>query len=170
MTGTPSLFVVNELFRHNYWARERQLEACASLTEEQFRRPLGNSFSSIRDTLAHLVAAEWLWLECWRGRPSRPLLSPEEFPTLAALSERWHKVELEMTQYLATLSEEALTAPATYTDPAGQSWTYTLWRMILHLLNHQSYHRGQVATLLRQLGVKPPEVGFLTAYDMGPDT
>jgi uncharacterized damage-inducible protein DinB len=159
--------VVNELFRYNYWARDRQLEACESLTEDQFLRPPGSSFSSIRDTLAHLVAAEWLWLECWRGRPSRPLLSPEEFPTLASVSERWHKVELEMTEYLATLSEEALAGPATYTDPVGRSWTYTLWRMTLHLLNHQSYHRGQVTTLLRQVGIRPPEVDFLTAHDMG---
>jgi uncharacterized damage-inducible protein DinB len=170
MTGTPSLLMINELFRYNYWARDRQFQACESLTEEQFLRPLGSSFSSIRDTLAHLVAAEWLWLECWRGRPSRPLLSPEEFPTLAVMRERWRLVELEMTEYLAMLSEEALAAPATYTDPAGQSWTYTLWRMILHLLNHQSYHRGQVATLLRQLGVKPPEVDFLAAHDMGLDS
>jgi uncharacterized damage-inducible protein DinB len=49
----------------------------------------------------------------------------------------------------------------------GQTWTYTLWRMMLHLLNHQSYHRGQIATLLRQLGIQPPEVDFLVAHDMG---
>lgn len=167
MTGTPSLLVVNELFRYNYWARDRQLQACESLTEEQFLRPLGSSFSSIRDTLAHLVAAEWLWLECWRGRPPQPMLSPEEFPTLAALSERWHRVESEMKEYLVALSEEALPRPATYVSPTGESWTYTLWRMMLHLLNHQSYHRGQVATLLRQVGIQPPEVDFLAAHDMG---
>ena len=39
--------------------------------------------------------------------------------------------------------------------------------MMIHLLNHQSYHRGQVATLLRQLGLKPPQVDFLVAHDMG---
>src|SRR5258708_182181 len=78
MTGTPSLIVVNELFRYNYWARDRQLKVCESLTVEQFLRPLSSSFPSIRDTLAHLVAAEWFWLECWRGRPAQPMLSPEE--------------------------------------------------------------------------------------------
>jgi uncharacterized damage-inducible protein DinB len=39
--------------------------------------------------------------------------------------------------------------------------------MMLHLLHHQSYHRGQVATLLRQLGIQPPDVDFLTAHDLG---
>ena len=143
MTGAISLSLVNELFNYNYWARDRHLQACAAITEGQFLRPLGGSFPSIRDTLAHLVAVEWLWLE------------------------RWRIVESEMRQYLASLSEETLERPVTYINPKGQTWTYTLWSMILHLLNHQSYHRGQVATLLRQLGIQPPEVDFLVAHDMG---
>jgi uncharacterized damage-inducible protein DinB len=166
-TGTVSLSLVKELFDYNYWARDRQLQTCAALTEEQFLRPLGSSFPSIRDNLAHLVAAEWLWLKCWRGLPPLPLLSPEEFPTIAAVSDRWLVVESEMRLYLAGLSEQTLAGPITYVNPEGESWTYTLWRTMLHLLHHQSYHRGQVATLLRQLGIQPPEVDFLVAHDLG---
>jgi len=165
MTETIPLSVVNELFNHNYWARDRQLQACAALTEDQFLRPLGSSFPSVRDTLAHLVAVEWIWLERWRGRSPRSLLPPEDFPTVAAVSERWHQVESEMRQYLASLSEEALANPITYVNTRGQTWTYILWRMMLHVLNHQSYHRGQVTTLLRQLEVQAPEVDFLVAHD-----
>ncbi|MGB8012853.1 MAG: DinB family protein [Terriglobales bacterium] len=162
-----SLAFVNELFNYNYWARDRVLQSCATLTGEQFLRPLGNSFPSIRDTLAHLVAAEWIWLERWRGRSPRALLSAEEFPTLASVSERWRMVEAEMRAYLATLSEETLESTVTYVNSKGETWTYDLWRMMVHLLNHQSYHRGQVATLLRQLGMKPLTVDFLVAYDLG---
>ncbi len=167
MSGTMSLAFVNELFNYNYWARDRVLQSCATLTGEQFLRPLGNSFPSIRDTLAHLVAAEWIWLERWRGRSPRALLSAEEFPTLASVSERWRMVEAEMRAYLATLSEETLESTVTYVNSKGETWTYDLWRMMVHLLNHQSYHRGQVATLLRQLGMKPLTVDFLVAYDLG---
>lgn len=167
MPETPSLSAVNELFRHNYWARDRHLQACESLTGEQFLRPLGSSFPSIRDTLAHLVAAECFWLDSWRGRPLGPSMSPEEFPTLAVVNERWRKVECEMWNYLAGLSEDALLRPITYMDPDGKTWTHVLWRMMMHLLHHQSYHRGQIATLLRQLGVQPPDVDFLTAHDLG---
>jgi uncharacterized damage-inducible protein DinB len=162
---SPAAF--KELFDHNYWARDRQLQACAALTQEQFVRPMGGSFPSLRDTLAHLVAVEWIWLERWRGRPPRSLLPAEEFPTLAAVSERWRAVEREMREYLAGLSEEALERPATCVDTRGRTWTYPLWRMIFHLLNHQSYHRGQIATLLRQLGAQAVGVDFLIAHDMG---
>jgi uncharacterized damage-inducible protein DinB len=98
-----SLSALNELFAHNYWARDRQLQACAALNGEQFLRPLGSSFPSVRDTLVHLLAVEWLWLERWRGRSPRTLLPCEEFPTLAAVCERWHGVEQEMTRYLVAL-------------------------------------------------------------------
>lgn len=158
---------LRELFDYNYWARDRQLETCATLTEEQFLRPLGGSFSSLRDTLAHLVAVEWLWLERWRGRSPKSPPLPEASPTLAAVADRWRAVEIEMRQYLAGLSDEALERAETYVSTRGEAWTYPLWRMILHLLNHQSYHRGQVTMLLRLLGAQPARVDFLVAMDAG---
>jgi uncharacterized damage-inducible protein DinB len=72
-----------------------------------------------------------------------------------------------MREYLATLTEEALEGTVPYLNFKGETWTYTLWRMMVHLVNHQSYHRGQVATLLRQLGIQPLQVDFLLAHDMG---
>ena len=162
-----SLSVLEELFAHNYWARDRQLRTCASLTNEQFLRPLGNSFPSLRDTLVHLLAVEWLWLERWRGRSPRVLLAPEEFASVAVVNERWNIVEREMKQYLGTLSAESLEQPTTCMSTRGNTWTYPLWRMIVHFLDHQTYHRGQVTALLRQLGIQPPKVNFLDAQDAG---
>jgi uncharacterized damage-inducible protein DinB len=158
---------LQELIDHNYWARDRQLRACAALTEEQFLRPLGSSFSSVRDTLAHLAEVEWLWLERWRGRSPRAMPAAREFPSLAAVSERWHTVEGELRAYLGGLDGSALERPFTYVNLKGETWTYVLWRAVFHLLNHQSYHRGQVTAQLRMLGVAPPQVDFLLAHDMG---
>jgi uncharacterized damage-inducible protein DinB len=162
-----SLDAMRELFDYNYWARDRQLEACAVLTEEQLLRPMGSSFSSLRDTLAHLVAVEWLWLERWRGHAPKALPPPEDLPTLASIAGRWNTVERDMRAYLAGLSEEALSLPVTYVGTRGNVWTYPLWRMHMHLLNHQTFHRGQVTTLLRQLGAVPARVDFLVALDAG---
>lgn len=167
MASPISLSTLNELFAHNYWARDRQLEACAALTDEQFLRPLGNSFPSVRDTLVHLLAVEWLWLERWRGRSPRVLLAPGEFSTLAAVCERWHDVEKEMKRYLVALPDKALEQPMTCVSTRGNTWTYALWRMMVHFLEHQTYHRGQVTALLRQLGVQPPKVDFLDAQEAG---
>ncbi len=165
MNGIVPLAVLHELFDQNYWARDRQLQACTALSEEQFARPLGGSFPSLRETLAHLLLAEWLWLERWEGRSPKALPSVQDFPTLTIITERWREVEREMRRYLAGLNEEALATTATYVSTRGNSWAYPRWRMILHLLHHQTYHRGQVTNMLRQLGVQPPKVDFLDGLD-----
>ena len=160
-----SLDTLRELYDYNYWACDLQLEACSQLGEEQFVRPMGNSFSSLRDTLVHLLGAEWLWLERWRGRSPRNTIPVEEVPMLRAIQTRWQQVEQELRNYLATLSTDALAHSITYTNLRGETWTYPLWQTLYHLVNHQSYHRGQVTTLLRQLGATPVPVDFLVYLD-----
>lgn len=156
---------LEEFFDYNYWARDRQLEACSEVSGDQLVRPLGNSFSSLRDTLVHLVGAERCWLERWRGRTCRSLIPVEEIPTLSAIGERWHEVERDMRGFVAGLSDEALARPLTYVSLRGQTWTYPLGQTVHHLLNHQTYHRGQITTLLRQLGARPVGIDFLRYFD-----
>lgn len=160
-----ALATLRELFDYNYWARDRQLEACAALTEEQFLRPMGSSFSSLRDTLAHLVGAECVWLERWLGRSPRTLPGAEGLNNLAAIQARWREVERGVRQYLAGLNEQALARSLSYVNFKGATWTYPLWRTLIHVVNHQTYHRGQVTTLLRQLGARPAPIDFLVAHD-----
>jgi uncharacterized damage-inducible protein DinB len=167
MSTLPKLVVLNELFRYNSWARDRQLQVCAGLTEDQFLRALGGSFPSLRDTLAHLLAVEWIWLERFQGRSPKTLPAPAEFPNLAALTLRWQTVERDMRAYLAGLTEETLEAPISIVSTRNQARTFELWRMLQHLLHHQSYHRGQVTAILRQLGVTPPQVDFLDGVEAG---
>jgi uncharacterized damage-inducible protein DinB len=71
-----------------------------------------------------------------------------------------------MREYVAGLTGETLDRSATFVTTRGKTWTFELWRMIMHLLQHQSYHRGQVTALFRQLGVPPPTVDFLDAHAM----
>jgi uncharacterized damage-inducible protein DinB len=159
--------VIREGVNYNYWARDRQLQTCASLSVEQFLRTVGGSFPSVRDTFAHMVAVERIWLERWRGKSPKSLIPANDFPTLAVVVERWGTVERDIREYLAGLDEAALARPVTYINIRGEEWTYPLRRMIVHLLNHQSCHRGQVATILRMLGIQPPAVDFLVGQDMG---
>ncbi len=155
-----SLATFRELFDFNWWARDRQLAACAALTPEQLLQPVGGSFASVRDTLAHLVAAEWLYLERWQGRSPTAMPPAAEFPTLDSIRERWRGIEVLLRSVLAGLDDHQLARPITYTNIRKQTKTLLLWQMMYHLLNHQSYHRGQVTTQLRLLGAAPPAVDF----------
>ena len=112
-----------------------------------------------------MLAVEWLWLERWRGNSPKTLLSPDDFPNLLSVRERWDSVEKEMRAFLENLKEEELGLVKTYMSTRGNSWTYPLWQMMYHLLNHQSYHRGQVTTLLRLLNIRPARVDYLEGLD-----
>ena len=160
-----SLEVLRELYDYNFWARDQQLSVCAALTDEQLAHPLGSSFGSMRDTLKHLLGAEWVWTERFHGRDVRSVSFLKEVETVAAMRERWAEVEMNLRRFLSALQPEALAVPLTYRNFAGETWTYPLWQTLVHLVNHGTYHRGQIAMALRQLGVKPPGIDFLVYYD-----
>lgn len=162
-----SVTSIREIYEYNYWARDRQLEVCQELNETEFSRPMGNSFSSLHDTLVHLLFAEWIWLERFCGRSPRTLPSWRSQPqALPSIVQHWAVVEAGMRKYLAKIDHETLLRPLTYVNMEGKEWTYVVWQVLFHLANHQTYHRGQITTLLRQVGKTPPPVDFLVYFDL----
>jgi uncharacterized damage-inducible protein DinB len=156
---------IRELYGYNRWANRRTLQASAKLASEAFVRPMGNSFSSVRDTLTHILSAEWIWLERWQGRFPTDMLDPAKFPSAQTLNSRWQTVEQDYHQFLHTLTPEWLREDLDYINRAGQRFSYPLWQQLVHVVNHSSYHRGQVTTLLRQLGAEAVSTDFLLYYD-----
>jgi uncharacterized damage-inducible protein DinB len=156
---------VRQLYEYNRWANARTLDAVAALTAEQFTQDLSNSFGSVRNTLVHILAAEWVWLRRWQGTSPRAFLEPQEFPDLAALRRRWHEIECEQTGFVNSVSDAALAQVLSYTNMQGEVWRYPLRQMMQHVVNHSTYHRGQVATLMRQLGAQSFPTDFLAFFD-----
>ena len=152
------------LFAYDAWANRRMLDACAALAPEQFTRDLGSSFRSVRDTLAHIMGAEWLWLERFRGRSLASLPSADQFPDLVSLRARWTQVERDLLSYVDGLSAADLERSFDYRDTKGNPHSNLLWQTLQHLANHGTYHRGQVTTLLRQLGAKPVGTDLIGFY------
>jgi len=152
------------LIDYNYWARDRVLDAAATITPEQFTRPMGNSFSSVRDTIAHICVAERIWITRLKGETLRELPIPDRFPDVEAARKEWFELEGEMREQLAKLGPEAVERTIEYQDLRGNSQSDVLWQILQHVVNHGTYHRGQVTTMLRQLGAAPPKSMDLMAY------
>lgn len=153
-----------ELLDYHVWARERSLAAVAALTAEQYVRELGNSFGSVRDTVAHLYGADEVWLSRWRGGDPRGLPPATRFGDLASLRAAWALLDPELRAFVVGLDAAGLARPLTYRAFNGQTATLTYEQMLRHVVNHGSYHRGQVTTLLRQLGAPPPQGMDLVAF------
>lgn len=155
---------VRLLYDFNAWANNRTLDACATLTTEQLTRDLGSSFKSVRDTLAHVYGAEWIWMERWHGRIPTGLPSASDFPDLQTLRRRYAEMDQNLVDYVASLTADDLQRALTVKTSSGTTFAQPLWQMLQHLANHGSYHRGQVATMLRQLGAKPVGTDLIGFY------
>src|ERR1700675_421677 len=152
------------LNEYNSWANHRTLDACSALNDEQFTRDLKSSFPSVRDTLAHLCLVEWIWLERWHGRSPAAFPSASDFPNLDSVRRRWEEIERDLTDYIASLTPEDLARVIHHKTMKGDPQSAPHWQMLQHVVNHQTYHRGQVATMLRQLGVKPISTDMIFFY------
>jgi uncharacterized damage-inducible protein DinB len=157
---------VEYLYGYNRWANARVLDAVSKLTPEQFARDLQSSHRSVRDTLAHILAAEWIWLERWKGVSPNALLIPTDFSTIESLGTRWAVVEGDYAEFINGVTDESLAAVIAYTNTRGEEFAYPLGQMLQHVMNHSSYHRGQVTTMLRQLGAGVNPVDLLVFMDV----
>lgn len=158
---------VEYLCSYDRWANARILEVVSGLTEEQFTMDMKSSHGSVRDTLAHILAAEWIWLERWNGVSPKALFNPSAFPNVGALRNRWNEVERGYGEFIERITDDSLDKVVTYTNTKGEEWSYPLVKMFQHVMNHSSYHRGQVITMLRQLGKEAVTVDLLVFMDVG---
>jgi uncharacterized damage-inducible protein DinB len=155
------------LYEYDRWAGARVLHAASALSAEEFTRDLGGSFRSVRDTLVHIVGSEWAWLTYWK-KPSPSsafledlwtredaLFNPNAFPDPSAVQLKWTEVEREQVEFVNQVTNESLRRmlPVRGTQ-------ISLAHLMQHLANHSTYHRGQVALMMRQLAAKPLATDF----------
>jgi uncharacterized damage-inducible protein DinB len=152
------------LLDYHYWARDRLLEALETVPSDQFMRDLGSSFKSIRDTAAHLYGAEWAWYQRWHGEFPTELPAAANFPNVATIRRAWTEHEKKMRAFLEGLGEAGITRVFEYKSTDGRPGAMQFWQMLQHIVNHGSYHRGQVTTMLRQLGLQPAKPMDLIAF------
>lgn len=152
------------LIDFHYWALHRALDAAGQLTTEQFTRDLGSSFKSVRDTLAHLYSAEWAWYQRWNGTSPTAHLPFDQFPDAASIREIWAAQETKVRAYLDSLTDADVTRVIDYRALNGSPGSSQIGQMVQHVVNHGSYHRGQLTTMFRQLGASPAKSMDLIGY------
>ena len=146
------------LVDYHYWARDRMLEALDALTPEHYAKDLGSSFKSVRDTVVHTYGAEWIWYERWIGRAPTALPDATAFPDLATLRAAWKTNERYIRLLVDALaSSDELDRAFKYRLLDGQEMESLFSQMLQHVVNHATFHRGQVTTMLRQLGAPAPK-------------
>ena len=140
------------LLDYHYWARDRLLDAVEKIAPDHFQKDMGNSFSSIRDTLLHIVFSEWVWRLRWEGKPLPAPFDPKNFETVQDIRARWIEEERKVRRFVERVGPDGLDHVFRYAELDGQQTQSVFWQSVQHVVNHATYHRGQVTTMLRQLG------------------
>ena len=145
--------ILERMFKHNLWANLRLIDACAELRQEHLDATVPGTYGTIRDTLAHVVAAEERYLSAFTGEQPTSPLQEEEVVRLPELRE------------LARRSGEGFVAAAArFEDDEilrgvrrnGQPFALPASTLFLQAINPATEHRAQVSTILTHLGIEPP--------------
>jgi uncharacterized damage-inducible protein DinB len=152
---------LEDLYDYGYWANRKLFQVISQLTPEQFTQPVGGSNGSIRNTMTHVLSAEWGWLSRCGGPERGPRLNPEDYPTVESLIQDWKKVEMYVREFLSKLKDEDLARNAEYKTDRAEKRSMPLGELMQHAANHGVHHRGQVALLLRLLGHSPGNFDIL---------
>jgi hypothetical protein len=115
----------------------------------------------------HIIGGEWIWLRYWKEPPTNSalltglrtrrdlLFNPDLFPNVATVQIKWTEVEKEQTEFVNGLTDELLERMLPF-----RATQVRLMHLVQHLANHSTYHRGQVALKMRQLGAEPVATDF----------
>ena len=141
-----------KLYQYNAWANTRVISCLSrqSIVDEK-----------ILSIMGHIVAAQYLWLHRIKGLPPAnvKLWGEYSLTQVTTMAEEVGKLWLEFVESTDNFNREL-----TYNNYVGEPYINNVEMIMIHLVNHSSYHRAQIALLLRQKGFEPINTDFIT-YD-----
>ena len=143
--------------QYNAWMNEKLYGLSASIPDSERKRDRGAFFKSVHGTLNHLLSADLAWMTRFTGEgPAPPGLGTEMYESFDDLSRERRIVDVRIVEWAAKLSHEWLEQPLTYTSSVDDvTRTIPTWAAVVHMFNHGTHHRGQLTTLLKQMGLDP---------------
>lgn len=146
-----------ELVAYNRWANQRVLDAMAPLDEAALRASAAASRGSILDTMAHVVTAQTIWLSRFTGQAMPPPdLGPRDAVVAAIESS-----QAALEAFAETLDDGAWDRVVEYRDSAGSPHGVTLGRLLTHVVNHGTLHRGEAGFQMGLLGASPGDLDYV---------
>ena len=148
------------LYEYNRWADRKILDACRLLTPEQYDAEPVPGWSSVRSTVAHIAIATEGWLRGLAGETVDRFPTEADLPTVDHAERLLDRAYEILEEVLPTLTPEKLATPRIFRG-GGRSSILAPWVVLRHLANHATYHRGQIASKLKRLGVEPPAIDLV---------
>ncbi len=161
--------LIKALASYNTWANEQTRLECAKLSDEQVQKNVGAFFGSIHGTLNHVMVADHIWMARFKDEPA--FTAPLDAILCETPDAFWNarqKLDAQIETFAARVTADWLAGALTFgrvSSPVQR--TRPRWALVVHMFNHATYHRGQVTTLMKQMGFDPAETDFPAAPFFG---
>lgn len=147
--------------RFHRWATGQVLEEAMALPAPDLMKDLKSSFPSVYDTVVHLYQSDSVWLARFEERPTGTRTDYEAPGCLYDLRSAWMDVLGRLIAFAEGVGEGGWDREISYKTLGGVPYSTPIWQMVLHVVNHGTQHRGQINTMLRQLGVTPRNLDLI---------
>jgi uncharacterized damage-inducible protein DinB len=141
-----------ELADYTIWANQIAIQWLNQINDEQWKQVIPSSFNSVEKTAIHMTSAQKVWIDYWRNVPNPVFLSTRFEGTKQDLIQIWHTASADLKNFIETYPEENYLQQVTFKWPRGGEGSMEFWQSFSHMINHTTYHRGQLVTLLRHTG------------------
>jgi len=148
------------LFAYNRWADRIVLDACRKLSPEQYAVEPVPGWSSVRASVVHIASATQNWIRRVAAETVSTALIETDLPTVADAARHLDQTYQILDGLWPTLTPERLATPQTF-QGRGRTMVLPPWVVLRHVVNHSTYHRGQIASKLKRLGVEQPATDFV---------
>jgi uncharacterized damage-inducible protein DinB len=148
------------LFAFNRWANDKMLDACRKLTSEQYAAEPVLGWAPVRSTVYHIAVVTDGWLRTLANDSDQSFPTEAETPTVDDAARILARAYQTFDHVLPTLTADVLATPRTFSR-RGRTAVLTPWVVLRHVVNHTTYHRGQVASKLKRFGVQQPETDLV---------
>jgi uncharacterized damage-inducible protein DinB len=157
--------------RYNQWMNEKIYAVCADIPDAARRKDLGAFFKSIHGTLNHLMYGDKAWMNRFTGQSIENLsMDKELYSDFDKLRKERERMDRDIIEWSRRLQPDWLAADFEFTSKVdNKPRTMPAWALVMHMFNHQTHHRGQVTTLIKQLGHEPgvTDIPFMPQFQAG---
>ena len=147
--------LLGRLFDYMKWADETMISASKTVPDGEYHLPRGFSFGSIHGLLVHGMASQEVWLRRWQGDGEAAILGEAHYPTRADLVSRWPEVHSDLFAFLSRQTNSSLLDTIVARNTYGEVFSLPLGETMIHVIDHATYHRGQINSMIMMAGGKP---------------
>jgi uncharacterized damage-inducible protein DinB len=149
------------LYAYNRWANDRTIASVRTLSTDEYEREQGGGWPSVRDTLVHIASATEAWHERFSGRSPGRLATGADIPALEEAASRLALADAAIERLVLETEPEHRSKVLVYRNLRGEEKKVPYWAVFRHVVNHGTYHRGQIASMIRRLGKSPNPTDFV---------